>query len=271
MVHDLRVLVGARKKALEDHERRLHEAVEMERKEQEEKERLQRMIEERAQREARVARIHKEQEEALRKERERREAEALMRERERREAEALRKERENREAEALMRERERREAEALRKERERREAEALMRTQDVARKRITEPPESSLRPVVSPMTAQQNVSPHISPEPIFEAVSFPVVQEELLVMRTGMPPVPQPRGKEKKVLEKEVMRKVKELQKRKVELQKQKEQQNKVMSLISLWYHCLVVHSCRRKFLVKGRSGLPPFVLPPIPQDRSLR
>ena len=73
-VKELRMVVGMRKKAWDDHQRKLREAAErqaeMERKQREEKERLSRMAEERAQREVRLAKIRQQQEEALRKVRE---------------------------------------------------------------------------------------------------------------------------------------------------------------------------------------------------------
>ena len=73
------MVVGMRKKAWDDHQRKLREAAErqaeMERKQRAEKERLSRMVEERAQREIRLAKIQQQQEEALRKERERKASE----------------------------------------------------------------------------------------------------------------------------------------------------------------------------------------------------
>ena len=80
-MRDLQLLVGVRRRAWEETQRKVREAEErrraQERQQWEERERLRRMVEERSQREARLERIHREQEEALQRERERKASEEV--------------------------------------------------------------------------------------------------------------------------------------------------------------------------------------------------
>ena len=80
-VRDLQLLVGMRKKAWEETQRKMREVEErkkaQERQQWEERERLRRMVEEKTQREARLERIRNEQEQALRKEKERKASEEV--------------------------------------------------------------------------------------------------------------------------------------------------------------------------------------------------
>lgn len=89
-VRDLRLLVASRKRAWEEHQRKVKEAAdrqaEMERKQKEEKERLERIAEERARRvahEVRLAQIKKQQEQALKEVKQKEAEKAKERERER--------------------------------------------------------------------------------------------------------------------------------------------------------------------------------------------